>query len=90
MVRNVASYSLRKSSKVVQSTLFTAMAPAAAMLTIAIIGGTSTIPFSSDMSAKLLLGPLVAISVPFVLDGLASTIERKEFMHILEEWTITL
>jgi hypothetical protein len=74
MIRNVTSYTLRKSSKIIQSSFFTAVAPAAAMLTLAIIGGSATLPFPSDLNAKLLIAPLIAISVPYALDGVASTI----------------
>ncbi len=77
MMRNIASYALRKSSKIIQSSFFTALAPSLAMLTFAIIGGTATLPWPSDINAKLLLAPLLAISVPYALDSLASTIERK-------------
>lgn len=76
MVRNVSSFALRKSSKLVQSSFFTAVAPAAAMLTIAIIGG-NTLTWKPAMNSNLMLGPLIAITVPYLLDGLASNIERK-------------
>jgi hypothetical protein len=79
MIRNVSSYALRKSSKIIQSSLFTAVAPAAAMLTLAIVGG-STLPWQPSMNSKLMLTPLITIAVPYLLDGLASTIERKELM----------
>jgi hypothetical protein len=82
-LRNITSYTLRKSSKVIQSSFFTAVAPAAAMLTLAIIGGSATIPWQSDINGKLLVAPVVAIALPYLLDGLASNIERKEFMQKL-------
>jgi hypothetical protein len=69
--RNVTSYALRKSSKVIQSAFFTALAPTAAMLTFAIIGGTATLPWKTDLNIKALLTPLIAVTVPFVLDTLA-------------------
>lgn len=73
-MRNLTSYGLRKSSKVVQSSFFTALAPAAAMLTLAIIGGSATLPWPSVMNEKLLIAPVIAVTVPFLLDGLASVI----------------
>jgi hypothetical protein len=76
MLRNVSSYALRKSSKLIQSSLFTAVAPAAAMLTLAITGG-SVLPFTPAVSNKIMVTPFIAIAVPYLLDGLASTIERK-------------
>ena len=45
MVRKISSYSLRKGSKAIQTTLFTSVAPAAAMLTLAIIGGSASLPW---------------------------------------------
>ena len=60
------------------------------MLTLAIIGGSATLPWESDINGKLLVAPMIAITVPYMLDGLASTIEKKEFIHKLQEWTITL
>jgi hypothetical protein len=72
--RNITSYTLRKSSKIIQSTFFTTLAPAAAMLTFAIIGGTATLPWKTDLNFKAVLAPLIAVTVPFVLDNLALTI----------------
>ena len=60
------------------------------MLTLAIIGGSATLPWESDINGKLLIAPMVAITVPYLLDGLASTIEKKEFIQKLQEWTVTL
>jgi hypothetical protein len=60
------------------------------MLTLAIIGGSASLPWESDLNGKLLIAPMVAIAVPYLLDGLASTIERKEFLQKLEEWAIGL
>ena len=79
-VRKLTSYTLRKSSKVIQSSFFTTLAPATAMLTLAIIGGSATLPWKSDIDGKLLIAPMVALTVPYVLDGLASVVERKEFI----------
>jgi hypothetical protein len=89
MVRNVSSYTLRKSSKIIQSSFFTTVAPAAAMLTLAVIGG-STLPWQPSVNSKFMLAPLIAITVPYLLDGLASTIERREYMEKLEEWAVAL
>jgi len=44
------------------------------MLTLAIIGGSASLPFQTDINAKLLMAPIAAIAVPYMLDGLASTI----------------
>lgn len=79
MVRKVSSYTLRKTSKIIQSSVFTAIAPAAAMLTIAIVGGSTmkALPFQPAVNSKFMLTPVIAIAVPYLLDGLASTIERK-------------
>lgn len=79
-IRNVSSYTLRKSSKIIQSSFFTTIAPAAAMLTLAIIGGSASLPFQPINQSKFLVAPIIAITVPYFLDGLASTIERKEYM----------
>ncbi len=49
------------------------MAPAAAMLTFAIIGG-NTLPWQGSMNSKMLLAPALAITLPYLLDGLASTV----------------
>ena len=89
-IRNLASYTLRKGSKVIQGSFFTTLAPATAMLTLAIIGGSATLPWESDLNGKLLIAPIVAITVPYLLDGLACSIERKEFLQKLEEWAIAL
>lgn len=70
-LRNLASYTLRKSSKVIQTSFFTTLAPATAMLTLAIIGGNATLPWESDLNIKLLIAPLLAITVPYLLDGMA-------------------
>lgn len=88
-VRNISSYALRKSSKIIQSSLITAIAPAAAMLTLAIVGGP-TLPFTPAVNSKFMMSPIIAVAIPYLLDGLASTIERKECMEIVEEWAISL
>lgn len=73
-IRNVSSYTLRKSSKIIQSSFFTTVAPAAAMLTLAIIGGSKSMVFQPMNQTKFLVAPIIAITVPYFLDGLASTI----------------
>lgn len=60
------------------------------MLTLAIIGGSASLPWESDLNGKLLVAPIIAITVPYLLDSLASTIERKEFIEKLEVWAISL
>ena len=44
------------------------------MLTLAIIGGSATLPWQSDINGKLLIAPIIAITVPYLLDGMASNI----------------
>lgn len=89
-MRNITSYTLRKSSKVIQTSFFTTLAPATAMLTLAIIGGSATLPWESDINGSLLIAPMMAITVPYMLDYLASSVEKKEFIQKLQEWAITL
>ena len=75
-IRKVGSYSLRKGSKAIQTSLITSVAPAAAMLTLAIIGGSASLPWKSDLDEKLLIAPIMAIVVPYCLDSMASSLER--------------
>ena len=57
------------------------------MLTLAIIGGSATLPWESDINGQLLIAPMIAITVPYLLDGMASVVEKKEFVTKLQEWT---
>ena len=60
------------------------------MITMAIIGGSATLPWESDINGKLLIAPMIAITVPYMLDGLASTVEKREMIQKIQEWTVTL
>lgn len=59
------------------------LSPAFAMLTWAIIGGNSKIPFQKGMDIKSLLIPIVAFTVPYMLDSMAESIERSDFKVML-------
>lgn len=58
----------------VQSTFFTAVAPAALMLALAVIGGTSTVPFKSSFNIHNLTTAAAIVAVPFILDSMADTV----------------
>ena len=47
------------------------LTPAFAILTWAIIGGSTTIPWKGGFDAKSLLIPVLAFTVPYMLDGMA-------------------
>lgn len=74
---NLSSKALRKASKMVQANLFTSMAPAAAMLSLAIMGGTATLPWKTDLNWSVFIPPIAAVLVPFLLDNMASSIEKS-------------
>ena len=59
------------------------MAPSAFILTLAIISGSATLPWKSVINGQLLITPIIALTIPFVLEGLASTIERSELIKQL-------
>lgn len=87
LVRKTTSYALRKGAKVVQNTGYASMlSPAFAMLTWAIIGGSSTLPWKGGMDIKSLIIPVVAFTVPYMLDSMAENIERSDFKSMLVEW----
>lgn len=87
LIKKVASYTLRKGSKVVQNTGYASMlSPGFALLTWAIIGGNSTIPWKSGIDIKSLLIPVVAFTVPYLLDSMAENIEKSDFKTMLEGW----
>lgn len=50
------------------------LTPAFAILTWAIIGGSGTIPWKGGFDAKSLLIPVLAFTVPYMLDGMAESI----------------
>ncbi len=84
LLKRTSSYALRKGSKVVQNTGYASMlSPAFAMLTWAIIGGSSTLPWQGGVDIKVLLIPLVAFTVPYMLESMAETIERSDFKAML-------
>lgn len=47
------------------------LSPAFAMLTWAVIGGNSKIPFQKGMDIKSFIIPIVAFTVPYMLDSMA-------------------
>ncbi len=53
------------------------------MLTWAIIGGSATIPWKGGMDIKSLVIPIVAFTVPYMLDSMAEGIERSDFKVML-------
>ena len=72
LIRQTTSYALRKGSKVVQNTGYASMlSPAFAMLTWAIIGGNTSIPWKGWLDAKTILIPILAFTVPYMLDSMA-------------------
>ena len=56
------------------------------MLTWAIIGGSSTLPWKGGMDIKSLIIPVVAFTVPYMLDSMAENIERSDFKSMLVGW----
>lgn len=58
----------------VQSTFFTAVAPAALMLSLAVIGGTATVPWKTTLNTNNLITAAAIVAVPFILDGMADTV----------------
>lgn len=58
----------------VQSTFFTAVAPGALMLTLAIMGGTATLPWKSALTPSNLVATAAVVAVPFILDTMASSV----------------
>lgn len=87
LIKKATSYALRKGSKVVQNTGYaTMLSPAFAMLTWAIIGGSATSPFKGGVDIKSILIPIVAFTVPYMLDSMAESIERSDFKTMLEGW----
>ena len=72
LIKKSSSYALRKGSRVVQNTGFAAvLSPGFAMLTWAIIGGSSTLPWKGGIDIKSLIIPIVAFTVPYMLDNMA-------------------
>jgi hypothetical protein len=72
LVKKATSYALRKGSKVVQNTGYASMlSPAFAMLTWAMIGGSATLPWKGGIDIKTLIIPVIAFTVPYMLDNMA-------------------
>ena len=44
------------------------------MLTWAIIGGTDTVPWSGGIDSKAFIAPIIALTVPYILENLAENI----------------
>ena len=72
--KRMMSYSLRKGSKVVQSTFWSALAPGAIMLTLAIMGGTATIPWKTNLDISSFIPAVAVIAIPYALDSMADTV----------------
>lgn len=73
-IRKLLSFGLRKGSKMIQSTFFTAVAPAALMLTLAIVGGMATVPWKSTLTTNNMMKAAALAAVPFILDSMAETV----------------
>ncbi len=75
ILKRATSFALRKGSRVVQNTGYASiLSPAFAMLTWAVIGGNAGRPWSGGPDIKSLIIPIVAFSVPYMLEGMAETI----------------
>ena len=85
-VKSLSSIALRKGSKMVQANFFTAMAPAAAMVTFAIMGSTSTLPWKTDINLNAFIPAMMVMVVPYMLDSMAEGIEKNKMYGILENW----
>lgn len=88
-VRKLLSFGLRKGSKMVQTTYFTAVAPTALMLTLAIMGGSATLPWKTTMNTKNLITAASIAAVPFILDSAASSVEKIDYKATLKRWALT-
>lgn len=72
LIRKTSSYTLRKSSRVVQNSFYaTCISPAFAMLTWAIIGGNSNLPWNGGVDPTAFLVPIIAFTVPYILESMA-------------------
>ena len=72
--KRMMSYSLRKGSKIVQSTFWSALAPGAIMLTLAIMGGTATLPWKTTLDINSFIPAVAVIAIPYALDSMADTV----------------
>lgn len=75
LIKKTLSAALRKGSKVVQNTGYaTILSPAFAMLSLAIIGGNSVKTLKGGVDIKSWIIPIIAFTVPYMLDSMAETI----------------
>lgn len=88
-VRKLLSFGLRKGSKMIQSTFFTAVAPAALMLTLAIVGGMATVPWKSTLTTDHMIKAAALAAVPFILDSMAETVQKSDYRIKLRRWAET-
>lgn len=58
------------------------------MLTWAIIGGNANLPFQGGFDYKTLIFPVIAYTIPYLLDNVAENIERKDFQLMLVNWAV--
>ena len=58
----------------VQMNFLTAITPLALVLSFAIIGGNSTLPWATDFNISNIVPAFAVLVVPFLLDSMASTI----------------
>lgn len=73
----------------VQSTFFTAVAPGALMLSLAIIGGTATLPWKTTLTTNNLITAAAIVAVPFILDSMADEVEKADYKAKLKRWALT-
>jgi hypothetical protein len=71
MTRNITSYILKKSFKIVQSTFPHSSSPSCSIANFCDYNSSSTLPWQSDLKSKLLIAPILAVAVPYALDGLS-------------------
>ena len=70
----LTSFGLRKGSKMVQSTIFSVVAPGALMLTLAVVGGVYNVPWKSALTTNNMVTATAVIFVPFILDSMADEV----------------
>jgi Na+(H+)/acetate symporter ActP len=73
----------------ISSTFFTAVAPAALMLSLAVMGGMTNIPWKGAMTIKNLISSAAVVVVPFMLDSMADTVEKVDYKVKLKTWALT-
>lgn len=72
----------------IKSAFFTAVAPAALMLSFAIMGGTAALPWRSTLTPDNLITTAAIAVVPFIMDSFASTIEKANYQVLLKRWAL--